>query len=545
LLPVERSVAVLVEQGRLALEVGDAGTARVAFEEAVADHECGDSLAGLAQALPMESDYSRASRDLYERAYNAYRKEGNAVGAYGCARMIAFHHGGGEGQWALFHGWLQRAATLLDEIGGDLERGRLELIRGQYGDASGDERAAHFREALAIGRAQRDPNLEFQALAYLGMHLVADDRVEEGMPMLDEALAAVCAGEVTDSTVSDEILCFLLGACERTYDVTRADQWMRAAEELGERLHLRTMAALCRAHYGGILTAAGRWVEAERVLLSAARGLQDYAGALTVHSAWRLAELRLHRGQLDEARQLLAGYEENPDVAHTLASLHLARGEVALARDRLERALGQPANGGYGRLLALLVDVQLAEADTAAAAQTAERLSAMAKRTPTDHLLAHAALARGKVCLATSSGDARGCLNEALAIFARADLEVDLARARLVLAEALTAERPEVALAEATAALSTFERLHAPRDVARAAAVVRTLRPPARVDGLSRREAEVLELLGQGCSNPEIADRLYISRKTAEHHVSRILAKLGLRSRAEAAAYAARSVTST
>ena len=51
----------------------------------------------------------------------------------------------------------------------------------------------------------------------------------------------------------------------------------------------------------------------------------------------------------------------------------------------------------------------------------------------------------------------------------------------------------------------------------------------------------MLELLGHGLSNPEISDRLYISRKTVEHHVGNILAKLGLRSRAEAAAYATRT----
>ena len=64
---------------------------------------------------------------------------------------------------------------------------------------------------------------------------------------------------------------------------------------------------------------------------------------------------------------------------------------------------------------------------------------------------------------------------------------------------------------------------------------------PSTTVELTKRETEVLALLADGCSNEEIAQRLVISRRTAEHHVAHILSKLGLRSRAEAAAYVTRA----
>jgi DNA-binding NarL/FixJ family response regulator len=66
-------------------------------------------------------------------------------------------------------------------------------------------------------------------------------------------------------------------------------------------------------------------------------------------------------------------------------------------------------------------------------------------------------------------------------------------------------------------------------------------RPPASpVKELSEREIEVLQLLGQGLRNREIATRLFISEATVKTHVRHVLEKLRIRNRAEAAAFAAR-----
>jgi DNA-binding NarL/FixJ family response regulator len=118
----------------------------------------------------------------------------------------------------------------------------------------------------------------------------------------------------------------------------------------------------------------------------------------------------------------------------------------------------------------------------------------------------------------------------------------------MALARTLGSHAPAAAVVEARHALEAFERLGAIRDADSAAALLRELGASARTfpkgyGPLTKRETEVLSLLAEGCSNAEIAQRLYISRRTAEHHVARILSKLGLRKRAEVAAYALRQQT--
>jgi DNA-binding CsgD family transcriptional regulator len=508
------------------------------------DH--GDAIEGQAREAYLDLDLDGAI-ELWTRAYAAHRAAGDQLGAVRVARTLAFMHGSVHADWALMNGWIARAQTLVADTPDSPEVGWVALNRGMF---EGDRQRKHdlFGEALAVGRRTRDTDLEFIALAYLGASLVHADRTEEGMALLDEALAAVAGHDVDDAVALAEIFCQLFSACEHANDVGRADQWIRVGEEIAARKDLPAVSAFCRTHYGGVLTAAGRWPEADSALTEAVRLWALGHVTLRAGALVRLADLRVRQGRFEEAAQLLAGVEDDAGAARPLAAIQLARTQPALARHVLERALEplEPTSAAAAPLLALLVEVHLAAGDVTAAEAAAEQVAQCAALHQSDYLTATAALARSLVCQARGDGDPCPGLNAALAGFARARLPMEVARSRLELAGALAAARPEVAVVEARAALDAFERLQAARHVDAASALLRSLgasTASARSSGdvLTKREAEVLDLLGHGLTNPEIAARLYISRKTVEHHVGSILAKLGLRSRAEAAAYATRT----
>jgi DNA-binding CsgD family transcriptional regulator len=508
----------------------------------------GDVVEVLAVASYLDLEYREAIAQ-WERAYAAHRASGDELGAIRVARTLAYMYGSFIGDWAIGGGWMSRALTLLADAPDSSQAGWVSLNAGMFeGDRAVKEE--RFRVALEIGRRHRDSDLECATLAYLGASLVHSDRTEEGMILLDEALASVAGGDVDDFIVVEEVFCQLFSACEHAHDVNRAEQWIRIGDAIASSRNLPVVTAFCRTHYGGVLTAAGRWPEADATLSEAIRlwGL-GRRSALREGAVVRLADLRVRQGRFEEGEQLLSELDvnTNPDAARPLAAICLGRGETERARDILERALAQidATSTGAAPLLTLLVDVDLASGDLVRAEQSVNQLAACTAGHRNEYLHAVASLARGRVYLASGTGDPQECLRDALAGFARAQTPMEVARCRLELAGALLNDRPEVALAEARAAFEAFEQLQAARDVDAAAAMLRSLgaRPAsARPSGsvLTKRENEVLVLVGHGLSNPEISDRLFISRKTVEHHVGNILAKLGLRSRAEAAAYSAR-----
>jgi ATP/maltotriose-dependent transcriptional regulator MalT len=295
--------------------------------------------------------------------------------------------------------------------------------------------------------------------------------------------------------------------------------------------------------YASVLLAAGDWVQAEQELQTTIRQASSQQAPLYAYALCLLAELRLAQGRIDEAEGLVDGLGSEGPAASVIAAIHLARGRPAPALTTAQRAvaeMGEEEQLDRAVLQEICGKAEIAQGDMDSAAVRGRDLIETGTTRGCKTVRA-----RGERLLGHATGDRRH-LNAAISTFAQLGMPLETGRARMLLAAALRETEAETSEAEARAALAEFESLGAGRDADAAAALLRELGVKASRSGpknlgtLTKREREVFALLADGASNPEIAERLYISRKTVEHHVAHVLSKLGLRNRAEAAAAATR-----
>ena len=491
------------------------------------------------------------AQDQFERAYRDFQLRNLPRRAAMAATML------GRIQFEMFddkvvgRAWLARALRLLEREEPCVEKGYVLVgLFGAYVD-NVDDLEVSASTALDIAHRFQDRDLECKALGDSGLALVSMGRVRDGMARLDEAFTMILGGDCTNPAVINQVACSLISACERCGDVPRAVAWLRFIESSvpaageGPAVHLF---AHCWAAFGSLLCHVGRWQDAETALrMALAKGEASYR-FLKVTTRATLADLWIYQGRLEEAARLIDETMDRVEIMGPRARLYLAQAKYDLAAAAARQALRQLSGDQLraASLLLVLVEAELGGGKISAAEAAALQLQHMAESAEVAAAAAQAAVALGKTAMAKEES-ALAVQRFATGLVALGD-SYPLLRARLhlELARAYASNAQAETILNAEAALSIYQRLGAP-EAGQAAELLkaqgRTVTvaspPPTAMDGLSRREREVLPLLAKGLSNPAIAQRLVISPKTVEHHVSNILSKLGLRNRAEAAAFAA------
>ncbi|WP_458042301.1 MULTISPECIES: LuxR C-terminal-related transcriptional regulator [Bacteria] len=520
----------LLRSGRWAI-------AASAFERLKDSTDATAAFEGLGQALWWldDGDGCLAAR---ERAYRGYRATRDARGAARAATALAWDAVlFGQGA-AIARGWFGLAADLLAPFPASTESGWLSVREAEiaFNVDHDAERAFHAAEtARRLGDALADPDLSFAGAAYSGLALVALGQIADGLTRLDSAVAAATAGDVGDLMWLGKICCWLIVACRETHDIERAAAWCERVERLATELGLSPLTSECRIQHAAVQISRGTWATADEQLTALVERLASSRRESRFEALAELGELRRRQGRTAEANELLDQAEFQTTAIVGRTRLRLARGETAAAwsligglLDRIPRA-NRLARAG---VLPTAVSTAVAIGRMDAAEGFAAELSATAALVGTHPLLAFAAAARAEVGGSAAIADGQ----EAVERFTLVGLQYEAAQSRIVLAERLRDAGDGTGAGEQLrAALLAFEHLGATADVD---GVRLRLADEVGAPALTRRQREVLRLVAAGRTNSEIAAELVLSEHTVHRHVANILDKLGLGSRASAAAYA-------
>jgi ATP/maltotriose-dependent transcriptional regulator MalT len=521
----------LLLDGGEALRRGAWADARRHFEAALRQGETPEALEGLGMAAQWLIDRETVFI-ARERAYRLYRDRESPRDAARVAVQLAWDYRTFRGEAAIATGWLQRAHDLLTDVEPSSEHGWLALREASVLLADGQLAAARelTRDAVGLGRSLADVDLEMTALALEGLVLVNEGKVVEGMRRLDGSAAAIVGGDVQDLSAISHSCCYLIFACERVRDFDRAGQWCERLAEFCERYGAKPLFSVCRTHYAGVLMFRGLWPQAEQELRLAAPEMETNIAGMAAEAIVGLAELRRRQGRTDEAGRMFAQVEHRPEGRLGCARVAFDHGEYRTAADHVEQYLRQVGGEARTRRVAgLEVQVRALAAlrDTDGAQHALDELTLVATEVDTEPLRASALAAQGAT--AAAAGDlqrARRALEDAVTLYARSGMPYECAVSRLELSRVLAASGRTDDADNATArANETLEQLG-----------VVSKRPPADGEplGLTGRELEVLGLVADGLTDPQIAQRLVISEHTVHRHVSNILVKLSCSSRAAA-----------
>jgi DNA-binding CsgD family transcriptional regulator len=539
-----RSAGEWLERGRKAFAV----RAWAAAHDELARADAEEALAAADLELLATADYmlGRVDEflDVLERAHDGHLEAGELLRAARCAFFVGVNLAL-RGEIGRATGWFGRARRLVERDGRECaEQGYVLMPIALQNEATGDYEAVYATaaEAAAIGERFRDPDLFSLAVHTQGLALIRQQRVADGLALLDEAMLAASAGELSP-IVTGVVYCGVIAGCEEAFELRRAREWTDALSRwCEEQPDLVAFNGRCRVHRAEIMQLHGSWTDA---LEEARRGRERSERAMNPAAAGQAlylqGELHRLRGDIDAAEAAYRdanalGREPQPGAA----LLRLARGDPAAAAAAIHRALAETTEPlKRARLLPAAVEILLAVDDEPAARDACDELEHICERCESAMLRGLVAHARGAIELA--AGDAEAALRSlrrASRAWQELDAPYEAARTRVLVGLACQAlGDDDAARLELEAANAGFERLGAAPDVAR----VKRLIEPEDVrerHGLTQRELEVLRLVAAGRSNREIAAALVVSEHTVARHAQNIFGKLGVSSRTAATAFA-------